>query len=310
MANKRTRARKAPPGRGEAGRRRPPTESGREARAEYRETVERGGHILRGARVYLSGPMDFVASREEERRNGWRTRVGQFLRARGVTVYDPWNKPTILGLPEYGKEDEFTAKARDRWTFEDSPQGDKVRAEVCDLFWPTLHTDLRMVDTTDFLVAYCPTNVYSVGTPHEIAMARLQHKPVLFVSPPVHFPALEELKRHLEKRKDPEGRQLLDKVISQAPLHDNQPGTPSLWYMALIDGSCFFDGFGFAPYFERFPEWRFGALDEREKDHPPRRPLLPYLEKLDRELPTKYDLKKADYLTNDDWLIMEAGDFT
>ena len=57
--------------------------------------------------------------------------------------------------------------------------------------------DLRMVDTSDFMIAYCPTNIYSVGTPHEIIMATLQHKPVLFVSPPIVFPALHELRAHL-----------------------------------------------------------------------------------------------------------------
>jgi hypothetical protein len=30
--------------------------------------------LLDGARVYLSGPMDFVASREQEMKHGWRSR--------------------------------------------------------------------------------------------------------------------------------------------------------------------------------------------------------------------------------------------
>ena len=32
-------------------------------------------NLLRDARVYLSGPMDFVASREAEKKFGWRNRV-------------------------------------------------------------------------------------------------------------------------------------------------------------------------------------------------------------------------------------------
>ena len=64
--------------------------------------------------------MDFVASREEEMKNGWRTRVGAFLRARGCIVFDPWQKPAVRGLQEYGREGVDTAKARDAWTFEDS----------------------------------------------------------------------------------------------------------------------------------------------------------------------------------------------
>jgi len=31
--------------------------------------------LLRGARVYLSGPMDFVASRAAEKQFGWRNRM-------------------------------------------------------------------------------------------------------------------------------------------------------------------------------------------------------------------------------------------
>ncbi len=40
--------------------------------------------FLRNTRAYLSGPMDFVASRAEEKRSGWRVRVGEFLRSLGA----------------------------------------------------------------------------------------------------------------------------------------------------------------------------------------------------------------------------------
>ena len=62
------------------------------------------GELLKGARVYLSGPMDFVASREDEMRFGWRSRVGKFLRDLGAVVFDPWDKPEVRGLYEYGRE--------------------------------------------------------------------------------------------------------------------------------------------------------------------------------------------------------------
>src|SRR5882724_1241934 len=136
----------------------PPALSSREALAERNKIMEEKG-VLSGARVYLSGPMDFVASREDEKKNGWRTRVSEFMRKRFQTaVYDPWNKPTVMGMPEYGKEDEFSNNERNKWTFEDTSEGAKVRAQLCDHFWPTLHIDLRMVDTTDFTIAYCPTS--------------------------------------------------------------------------------------------------------------------------------------------------------
>ena len=57
-------------------------------------------NLLRGARVYLSGPMDFVASRAAEKQSGWRNRVSEFLQGMGVTVFDPWFKPDVRGLHE------------------------------------------------------------------------------------------------------------------------------------------------------------------------------------------------------------------
>jgi len=61
------------------------------------------------------------------------------------------------------------------------PKGAQARAWCARQFWETLHIDLRMVDTSDFSISYCPTNIYSVARA-EIIMATLQHKPVLFVS--------------------------------------------------------------------------------------------------------------------------------
>ena len=267
--------------------------------------LEQKKNILEGSRAYLSGPMDFVASRAEEKRNGWRNRIGQFLQKYDVTVYDPWNKPTVAGMPHYGKEDEFTTNERHKWTFEDTEEGDITRATLSDHFWPTLHIDLRMVDTSDFLVAYCPTNIYSVGTVHEIVMARLQHKPVLFVSPPVAFPAFDELEEHLKNTGDEAAQALLEELRTEVPLRPNPDAVPSLWYMGLIDGHYFFDGFGFADYMDEF-NWTPGELDEREEQFPPKRPLLPYLEKFTRHLPPRYDLEQQKYVENADWLILKT----
>src|SRR6185436_16559645 len=226
-------------------------------------------HFLRGARVYLSGPMDFVASRADEKKLGWRNRVGDFLRSFGAIVFDPWFKPTVRGLHEYGLEDLKTVDARDTWSFDPGQQGDEARAACAEKFWETLHIDLRMVDTSDFTIAYVPTNIYSVGTVHELVLARQQLKPVLFVSPPVTFPALEKLRGHL--RDDPAGLALLEKLAAEVPIKPNPRGIPSLWYMPLIGGGGFFDGFGFAEYRERFG-WELSALDEREQRHPPQNP--------------------------------------
>lgn len=268
-----------------------------------RDSAMKKGKILDGSTVYLSGPMDFVASRSDEKKNGWRNRVGEFLEKYGVTVYDPWNKPLAKGLGDYGKEDEFSTSKRQNWTYEDSEEGDRTRAELCSQFWPTLHIDLRMTDTADFLVAYVPTNVYSVGTVHEIATARLQHKPVLFVSPQIEFPSYEKLKSHLAN--DTDGAKLLEQLKDEAPLRPNEAGTPSMWYMALIDAHYFFDGFGFAKYRKKFG-WPETPLDVHEQRFPPKRPVLPYLEKMNRDgIPKRFDLEQGKYVDNPEWLIFK-----
>ncbi len=98
-------------------------------------------------------------------------------------------------------------------------------------FWETLHIDLRMVATSDFTIAFVPTNIYSVGTVHEIVRSRLQRKPVLFVSPPVAFPALELLRAHFEQGRDTHALQLLDRLVSEVPIKPNPAAIPNLWLL-------------------------------------------------------------------------------
>lgn len=263
---------------------------------------------LKGARVYLSGPMDFVASRAMEKKYGWRTRVSQFLKGYGVIVFDPWNKPQIRGLYEYGKEDVKSIEVREKWTFDPGEKGIKARGECASTFWETMHIDLRMVDVSDFIIAYCPTNIYSVGTVHEIVVARQQRKPVLFVSPPVTFPILKELENELSEH--PKAKKLLDKLKNELPIKENENGIPSLWYMPLVGTESFFDGFGFndQKYSRKF-KWTIGSdLDEREKNCPPKRPLLPYLEVIaSGDFPKRWDPRSEKLIQNDDWLLMEAA---
>ena len=265
------------------------------------------GSILRGARIYLSGPMDFVASRSEEKRVGWRTRVRQFLKQFGAIVYDPWAKPIIVGQDGYGKDYEYVSNKRAEWTFQQSEAGRDARASLCQLFYPTVHINWRMVDICDFLIAYCPTNIYSVGTVNEIVRARSQHKPVLFVSPPVLFPALNQLEEHLTTKKDLEGLALLEQTKMEASLKPNPGGVPSPWYLALMQEDYFFDGFGFHlyPQLKEQGNWTLTRLDEIEHMRSPQKPLFPYLEKLNKEIPKCYDSIHQDYVDNSDWMLLK-----
>lgn len=268
--------------------------------------IEQKNGILRHTRCYLSGPMDYVSSRYQEKTAGWRVKVRQFLASLGSTVFDPWEKPKLVGLHEYGKEDIRNTKLVKDWTFEKTAKGTRTRRQCAAAFKETMHFDLRMVDFSDFIIAYCPTNIYSVGTPHEIVIARLQHKPVLFVSPPVKFPALDKLKKHLKGQNDTEAITLLRQVEKEIPIKKNPKGIPSLWYIGLVGSDNFFDGFGFGQYAEKFG-WQSGPTEELEKRHKPKRPLLPYLEKLNRRktLPKKWSSTQNKYVHDDDWLIVE-----
>ena len=266
--------------------------------------ARKGSGLLNGARVYLSGPMDFVASRKVEKKSGWRNRVGQFLQTMEVTVFDPWFKPDVRGLHEYGREDIKSGdRIKDIWTYKGGRKGAEARAWCAKQFRETLHIDLRMVDTSDFSISYCPTNIYSVGTPHEIIMATLQHKPVLFVSPAIVFPALHELRDHLKA--DKKGRELLEQLEAEIPVKENPRGIPSLWYIPLVGGENFFDGFGFAPYRKKFGWNKDIPLDRHEKKFPPKRPLLPFLDKLNHQLPKKWDSKLKKFTADDDWLLWD-----
>jgi len=260
--------------------------------------------LLQGARVYLSGPMDFVASRAAEKKFGWRNRVSEFLQLMGVTVFDPWFKPDVRGLHEYGREDVKSGdRIRDVWTYKSGADAARARHWCAKQFWETLHIDLRMVDTSDFTISYCPTNIYSVGTPHEIIMATMQHKPVLFVSPAVEFPTLAKLREHLKD--DPQGAALLKKLEKEIPIKENKKGIPSFWYMPLVGGENFFDGFGFARYRKAFKWTQDIPLDAHEKRFPPKRPLLPFVEKLNTKLPNKWDNKLQKFVPDDDWLLWD-----
>ena len=248
--------------------------------------------------------MDFVASRAAEKKVGWRNRIGEFLEAMGVTVFDPWFKPDVRGLYEYGREDVKSGeRIKRRWTYEGGKKGAQARSWCARQFWETLHIDLRMVDTSDFSISYCPTNIYSVGTPHEIIMATLQHKPVLFVSPPITFPTLDELRDHLKN--DPKGAALLERLEREVPIKQNPRAIPSLWYMPLVGGENFFDGFGFARFRKKFGWKQEIKLDEHERRFPPKRPLLPFLASLNKHLPNRWDRKLNKFVPDDDWLLWD-----
>jgi hypothetical protein len=126
---------------------------------------------------------------------------------------------------------------------------------------------------------------------------------VLFVSPYVEFEALEALRSRLAR--DREGLRLLERLEAEVPIKPNPRAVPSLWYVPLIGGEHFFDGFGFARYRSLFKHWKRIRLDEEEQRRPPKRPLLPFLEALNKSLPKKWDRTRRRLVQNDDWLLFD-----
>jgi hypothetical protein len=190
-------------------------------------------NLLQNTRAYLSGPMDFVGSRVVEKYFGWRAVVTPILRALSITVLDPWNKPRVIGhSQDYGKEGLVPRKERyerDFWT------SHETRARFEQDFWETVHIDLRMTDVSDFVIAFAPTNIYSVGTVHEIITARNQLKPVLLVSPPISYDFFPELRDLTAEQKQ---------ALKFYGLKENPHGLPSQWYGNIVGGHNMFDGFG------------------------------------------------------------------
>jgi hypothetical protein len=167
-----------------------------------------------------------------------------------------------------------------------------------------------MTDLADFVIAYCPTNIYSVGTAHEIAMARQQNKPVLLVTPRLAGSStIQALRSRLAN--DKTGQQLLDTLEAESNLV-NLHGVPSLWYMAMLQSEdYFFDGFGFEQYRKEMG-WteQNDLLDPRETaaETRPHRPLLPYLDALNNVIPTSYSTARGADHENADWLIFVDSD--
>ena len=75
--------------------------------------------------------------------------------------------------------------------------------------------------------------------------------------------------------------------------------------MIHFGGENFFDGFGFVRYRKKLGWKEDIALDGHERRHRPQRPLLPFLEKLNRRLPDKWDAKLKKFVPDDDWLLWD-----
>lgn len=116
---------------------------------------------LKGASLYLSGPIEF------EDGPNWRPEVVKTLTERfGLEVYDPHQD-------EKQKRADVLEKAIDKGDF------DTVEQIAKDF----VKKDLATLEKKDFLIAYNPYKIPTTGTPCEVHHAVNLKKPVMIVCP-------------------------------------------------------------------------------------------------------------------------------
>lgn len=100
----------------------------------------------------------------------WRKKLTPQLHKLGVMVYNPCNKPILNPQVLENKETrEHIEMLKSIGNFE----------ELRRIYKPIRNVDLRMVDTSDFIIANIDVDVHACGTYEEIVTANRQKKPVL-----------------------------------------------------------------------------------------------------------------------------------
>lgn len=121
---------------------------------------------LEGMRCYLAGPIEFAAGHGMD----WRHDMSKFLRMLNVVPIDPC-KTIHEGQKTEIEHIETITKARQENDFETmSYLGKSIRC-----------FDLRLVDLSDFIIAYVNQDVKMCGTWEEIFTANRQKKPILTI---------------------------------------------------------------------------------------------------------------------------------
>lgn len=128
---------------------------------------------LKFAQAYLVGPMEH----DREAGKDWRIMFGEWLLNRvQVLSYDPYHKP-LHSIHWEALEDEDNYKQ----AVEAIEQLDRIAAKK--FTKPVVHTDLRIVDHVDFVVAYLDVERYPCGTWDEMFTGDNQNKPVIINCP-------------------------------------------------------------------------------------------------------------------------------
>ena len=253
-------------------------------------------NLLRDARVYLSGPMDFVADREAEKKFGWRNRIGQVLRTLGVVGLRPVvqaGDPRGAGLRPRGRE----GLGRPRRVDVRGHEGRRgpARGVRRRLLARAAH---RPADGGHQRLRRSPTarrTSTASARRTRSSSARQQRKPVLFVSPPVHFPA----RRRTAPAPGTAGRHGRRRACSpRSSSRCRSSRTPT---GARASGTCRSSAASTSSTASASTSTTRSSAG-RSRHSTARRPrglkkpLLPFLAKLNDELPKKWDRHKNDYV--------------
>lgn len=124
--------------------------------------VKLSPNLLRGARCYLIGHMEFASGRD------WRKYVIDELSPRGIVFFNPYDKPFVSDIPEDEQSRAEMARWREmgQWELLEARMK-KVRAQ-----------DLRLVDISDFLIVNILPRVASWGSSEEITTSVREKKPL------------------------------------------------------------------------------------------------------------------------------------
>lgn len=120
-------------------------------------------------RCYLAGPIDYA----EDDGVGWRKELSKWLKKRDVVIMDPTNKKTSnTKFIEVGDEQNKLMHLRNMGRYQE------LREEMK----PIILADLRMVETSDFVVVYLNPDIRMCGTWEELFISLRQRKPTFVVA--------------------------------------------------------------------------------------------------------------------------------
>ena len=130
---------------------------------------------LKFSKAYLVGPMDRCVDKKQSKQ--WRIDLSEWLIEKiGVIPLDPYNKPLhSIHTREFENEEHVELRKNAIQNLR--------RQSAKDLMKPIVSIDLRMVDHSDFLIAYLDIDSSICGTFDEMFTATDQNKPVIVMCP-------------------------------------------------------------------------------------------------------------------------------